>query len=202
MQYALLAGVLASVACGVIGTYIVVRRITYIAGGIAHCVLGGLGAAVYLQKVHGWTWLHPLFGAVAAALAAALIIGLAGPVLNPEKQQSGRGPLLIVMDASWASGRTWRDKTRLIEGLLDEAGRNGRPLAILRMTAPEPLVFQAVNDWKARLGGLEPLPWEANMEMTQQVIADLGAQRFETYWMSDGLSRDSRAPLLADLLER
>jgi zinc transport system permease protein len=75
MQYALLAGVLASVACGVIGTYIVVRRITYIAGGIAHCVLGGLGAAVYLQKVHGWTWLHPLFGAVAAALAAALIIG-------------------------------------------------------------------------------------------------------------------------------
>ncbi len=75
MQYTLLAGILASVACGVIGTYVVVRRITYIAGGIAHCVLGGMGAAMYLQKVCNWTWLHPLYGAVAASLGAALVIG-------------------------------------------------------------------------------------------------------------------------------
>lgn len=75
LQHALLAGVLASVACGVVGTYIVVRRISYIAGGIAHCVLGGIGAAVYLQKVCGCSWLHPLFGAIASALIAALIIG-------------------------------------------------------------------------------------------------------------------------------
>jgi len=76
MQYALLTGLLASVACGVIGSYIVVRKITYIAGGISHCVLGGMGAVQYLQKVHGWPWLNPLYGAVAAALAAALIIGI------------------------------------------------------------------------------------------------------------------------------
>ena len=76
LQYALLAGVLVSVAGGVVGAYVAVRRIGYIAGGIAHCVLAGLGAANYLNKVHGWTWLHPLHGAVAAALAAAVIIGL------------------------------------------------------------------------------------------------------------------------------
>jgi len=75
LQHALLAGLLASVACGVVGTYIVVRRISYIAGGIAHCVLGGLGAAVYLQKACGCAWLHPLYGAIASALLAALIIG-------------------------------------------------------------------------------------------------------------------------------
>jgi zinc transport system permease protein len=75
MQYALLTGVLASVACGVIGAYVVVRHITYIAGGIAHCVLGGIGAALYFQRACGCEWLHPLYGAVAAALAAALIIG-------------------------------------------------------------------------------------------------------------------------------
>jgi len=75
MQHALLGGILSSVACGIMGTYVVVRRITYIAGGIAHCVLGGMGAALYLQKVHGWTFFHPLHGAVAAALIAALIIG-------------------------------------------------------------------------------------------------------------------------------
>jgi len=75
MRNALVIGILVSVACGIIGTYVVVRRITYIAGGISHCVLGGLGAANYLRKVHGWDFLDPLYGAVAAALLAAFIIG-------------------------------------------------------------------------------------------------------------------------------
>lgn len=76
MQHALLTGVLASVACGVVGTYVVVRRITYLAGGIAHCVLGGMGAAMYFRKVHHQVWLSPLHGAIVAALAAAVIIAI------------------------------------------------------------------------------------------------------------------------------
>ncbi len=73
--YALLTGLLASVACGVIGTYVVTRRITYIAGSISHCVLGGLGLAQYLKVVHHLVFLEPLHGAVVAALLAALTIG-------------------------------------------------------------------------------------------------------------------------------
>jgi zinc transport system permease protein len=76
LQNALWASLLASVACGMIGSFVVVRNISYVAGGIAHCVLGGMGAALYLNKVHGLLWLHPLHGAVVAALLAALIIGL------------------------------------------------------------------------------------------------------------------------------
>jgi zinc transport system permease protein len=76
LQYALLTGLLVSVACGIIGTYVVTRRITYIAGSIAHTVLGGLGAARYCQTVYQWEWLHPLYGAVLAALASAVIIGV------------------------------------------------------------------------------------------------------------------------------
>lgn len=72
---AVLAALLLSVACGVVGTYVVVRRITYIAAGVAHCVLGGMGMARYLQQVYGWHWAHPIYGAVAAALLAAGIIG-------------------------------------------------------------------------------------------------------------------------------
>jgi zinc transport system permease protein len=75
MRNALLAGLLASIACGIVGSYVVTRRISYIAGGIAHCVLGGLGAVLYLQTVLGWTRLQPLHGAVAAALLAAAVIG-------------------------------------------------------------------------------------------------------------------------------
>jgi len=74
LRDALLAGLLASIACGVVGSYVSARRITYMAGGIAHSVLGGMGVARYLQVTAGWTWLHPLYGATIAALLAAAII--------------------------------------------------------------------------------------------------------------------------------
>ncbi|MGC8604502.1 MAG: metal ABC transporter permease [Desulfomonilaceae bacterium] len=76
LQNALLTGVLASVACGIIGTYVIVRRISYIADGIAHTVLGGMGAALFLNKVYHWPSVTPLYGALVAALIAAFIIGL------------------------------------------------------------------------------------------------------------------------------
>ncbi|MFP4055022.1 MAG: metal ABC transporter permease, partial [Phycisphaerae bacterium] len=76
LQRSVAAGAMAGVACGLVGSFVVVRRITYVAGGIAHCVLGGIGAAVYLRTVQGWDWLDPLYGALVAALAAAALIGL------------------------------------------------------------------------------------------------------------------------------
>ena len=96
MRYALLTGLLASVACGVVGSYVVARRISYLAGGIAHCVLGGMGAARYLQVVWGWSWLSPLYGAVAAALAAAVVIGLVS--LRTQQRED------TVIGALWAVG--------------------------------------------------------------------------------------------------
>ena len=93
---ALLAGLLASVACGVVGTYVVIRRITYLAGGIAHCVLGGIGAAVYLREVHGVAWATPLVGAVASALLAAMAIGLVSLRLKQRED--------TVISAMWAVG--------------------------------------------------------------------------------------------------
>ena len=76
LRYALTAGMLAGIAFGIIGSYVVVKRISYLAGAIAHCVLGGIGASIYLQQVHGMAWADPMLGALLAALAAALIIGL------------------------------------------------------------------------------------------------------------------------------
>jgi len=77
VRYALLMGLLASIATGVVGSYVVARRITYIAAAIAHCVLGGIGVAVYLQAAWNYSWCSPIFGGLAAALLAALIIGTA-----------------------------------------------------------------------------------------------------------------------------
>ena len=76
LRYALLAGILASISFGMMGTYVVVRRISYIAGAIGHCILGGIGAALYLQKTLGLSWMQPIYGSIASGLLAAMAIGL------------------------------------------------------------------------------------------------------------------------------
>jgi zinc transport system permease protein len=96
MQRAVLTGLLASVACGVVGSYVVARRITYIAGGIAHCVLGGIGAAYYLRQAFGVAWITPLAGAIVAALSAAIVIGVVS--------LKGRQREDTVIGALWAIG--------------------------------------------------------------------------------------------------
>ncbi|MGE4578141.1 MAG: metal ABC transporter permease [Desulfuromonadales bacterium] len=68
LQNALIGGLLASIACGIVGSFVVVKRIGYIAGGIAHAVLGGMGIAYYF----GYS---PIGGAIVAALLSAGIIG-------------------------------------------------------------------------------------------------------------------------------
>lgn len=67
--HALLAAILASVCCGIIGSYIVCRRIVFISGGITHASFGGIGLGFYLE-------IHPLLGAAAFAILTALCIEL------------------------------------------------------------------------------------------------------------------------------
>jgi zinc transport system permease protein len=67
LQTAVVTALLASIGCGVMGTYVVYKRIAFLAGGIAHSVLGGMGAAFYFG-------LDPRHGAL-PAVAAALLIG-------------------------------------------------------------------------------------------------------------------------------
>jgi zinc transport system permease protein len=69
LAHALLGGLLASIACGIVGSLVVVRRIGYMAGGIAHAVLGGMGIAYYLGK-------PPMAGALISALVAAFLVSI------------------------------------------------------------------------------------------------------------------------------
>lgn len=68
LQRALLAGILASIGCGLIGPWVLIRRMSHLAGGIAHAVLGGMGIAYFLGG-------SPMLGAAAAAFVVALLIG-------------------------------------------------------------------------------------------------------------------------------
>ena len=63
--HALLAAVLASISCGIIGTYVVSRRMVFIGGGISHASFGGIGIGYYFG-------FDPLIGAACFAVLAAL----------------------------------------------------------------------------------------------------------------------------------
>ncbi len=67
MRNALLAGWLASVMCGIIGTLVVVNRIVFISGGIAHAAYGGIGLAFFFGFSYLW-------GILGFALLVALIM--------------------------------------------------------------------------------------------------------------------------------
>ncbi|MDU8909991.1 DUF4159 domain-containing protein [Aestuariicoccus sp. MJ-SS9] len=133
---------------------------------------------------------------------AAVIIGLAGPVLNPEDDAdaAGTGPLLVVMDASWASATDWRAREVALDGLLTRAARESRPVALLRLTAPEAPQFQSADALRARLGGITPEAWQPG-DM-QDAVGLLPESGFDTYWMSDGLAREGREDLFSALEAR
>ncbi|WP_297770999.1 DUF4159 domain-containing protein [uncultured Roseovarius sp.] len=135
---------------------------------------------------------------------AAVIVGLAGPVLNPraDGEAASRLPLLIVTDASWANARDWNAQVAVMDGLLAEAGRAGRAAAIMELSDPEAPVFRAAETWRSGLPGLTPAPWAPTPETLEAAAEMLGEDGFETRWFSDGLAHDGRDALLEALEAR
>ncbi len=89
MRHALMAGVLVSIACGIIGVYIVINRIVFISGGIAHAAYGGIGLGYFLG-------INPVWGAIVFSLAAALGMGVV--------QRKTRQRADTIIGVMWAIG--------------------------------------------------------------------------------------------------
>ncbi|MFH1195079.1 MAG: metal ABC transporter permease [bacterium] len=89
MVNAIIASVLASIAFGIVGTYVVVKKIVFIAGGISHTAYGGIGLGYLLG-------ISPIFGAAGFSIAAAIFISIM------RRQKSQHEDTLIGM--MWAIG--------------------------------------------------------------------------------------------------
>lgn len=89
IQNAIAAGILASIACGLIGPFVVSKRMVFISDGLSHSAFGGLGIAY-------WAGVNPLYGAIGFVLITAVIIGLF------EERSLYRNDLLIGI--LWAVG--------------------------------------------------------------------------------------------------
>ncbi|MBP9490672.1 MAG: metal ABC transporter permease [Aliarcobacter sp.] len=89
IQNALIAGVLISIAAGIIGSLVVVNKITFLTGGIAHSSYGGIGLAIYLG-------IPVLFGATVFAVITAILIAII--------TLKNRTRIDAIIGMMWASG--------------------------------------------------------------------------------------------------
>ncbi|MFS4439357.1 DUF4159 domain-containing protein [Paracoccaceae bacterium GXU_MW_L88] len=134
------------------------------------------------------------------AIAALVIVALAGPVLRPTTP--GQGRLLVLYDGGWASAPDWPDRRAFLRDSLRDAARSGRPVALVSLAEPVtgPLNFTTADEAIGRLAATRPAPWAPDPRGLAEVVAE--GEDFETLWLSDGLARDGDAALAEALAAR
>ncbi len=133
-----------------------------------------------------------------ALAIAAVIVGFAGPVLNPVASARLSAPLLVVMDAGWADARDWPTAQRTALDAVAEAGRMGQPVAVIRLTdAPSTPVFQSAEAWAGQVAAMVPSALNpADFAAWAAVLPQTG---FDSLWIADGLDHPDRTLLLTAL---
>jgi hypothetical protein len=141
-------------------------------------------------------------------LAAALILAVARPLLNPQAELPGKGPLLLVIDDGWASAPGWTTRIVHAERLIQRAERGGRLVALIG-TAPQPLDAPATRRGALRpeeartiLRAFRPKPWPTDRAAAAADIdkLQLGDNAYAV-WLSDGL-QDGGTDRLTERLRR
>jgi hypothetical protein len=125
------------------------------------------------------------------ALAAAVIIALAGPIYRPAAETApGTGPLLLVVENGWAAAPQWPTMMETANRIVGLAENANRPIALLA-TAEGPSQSLAPTDAARivnRLAALEPRPFEARRTAILPALAE--ANRVTPFggaaWLSDG----------------
>ena len=133
----------------------------------------------------------PWLLALRLLLATLLILALAGPVLNPEPELSGEGPLVLVVDDGWAAAPHWEQRLAALERFTARAQRQEREVILLG-TAPDPagsaLRRLSAADAARGVSSWLPKSWPADHDAA---LARLEGETFEDaeiIWLSDGIA--------------
>jgi hypothetical protein len=132
-------------------------------------------------------------------LAALVILGFAGPLLNAHSELQGKRALMLVVDDGWAAAPGWPDREHSMGEAVDEAERYKIPV-ILLTTAPSPdggpiaasgMLSAAEARQKIRV--LEPHPWATDRTAALAAVQHLDlkpeiAGHVAVVWLSDGLA--------------
>ena len=74
MQNALIVGLLSSISCGIIGTYIVNKKMVFISSSISHASFGGIGIGIYIISIFNLPIKDPLFFGIIFAIISGILI--------------------------------------------------------------------------------------------------------------------------------
>ena len=127
--------------------------------------------------------------ALRLAAAALLIVGLAGPIRDPSEPLPGSGPVLLIVDNSWAAAADWPVRLQAATAILDRAEREGRAAALLATASIAPDTPSApgsvlpASTIRTQLGALRPMPWPADH---RPPVLPAGA----VFYLSDGLAQE------------
>ncbi len=141
-------------------------------------------------------------------LATLIILALAHPLLNPGARLAGGGPLLLVVDDGWAAAGNWPARKAMMDELLDQAERVGRPVMVLGTAAPasgaplRPSKLLRAAEARNLVQALEPKPWPVDRARALAAIDEVDLPgSAHVVWLSDGLE-DGAVPELAERLQR
>ena len=137
------------------------------------------------------------------AIAGLAIIGLAGPILNAPPPPAGAGPLLILVDDSWAAAPGWRLRRDTIESAAEQAMRAERETFLVATTgaderAPAPMTGEELRDAARALQPAPLLPDYARTRLRVEALAG-SVRDADILWLSDGLAHAGTAELAAAL---
>ncbi|MEM9617752.1 MAG: DUF4159 domain-containing protein [Pseudomonadota bacterium] len=141
-------------------------------------------------------------------LAAFVILGLAGPILNAPPPAPGAGPIMLVIDDTWAAAAHWRVRRDLMETTAAEAAQNDREIFIVT-TAPQRVPPEIApitgEEMRGVAANLAPAPLAADRASAiERLVAfqeTLPGADLEVRWLSDGVTSAADAKFLEALRE-
>ena len=142
------------------------------------------------------------------AAAALVIVALAEPVLNPNRETAltGSGPVVLVVDNGWPVAPHWSQRTFMMERLIAEAESQSRPVMIVptaNATKSVNLRIEAPSTARSTAAAVQPQPFAPDRPAIAKAIASAlgGASGASVVWLADGIDHDDETRAFADRLK-
>jgi Domain of unknown function (DUF4159)/Aerotolerance regulator N-terminal len=129
-------------------------------------------------------------------LASLVILALVGPVLNPEPELSGDGPLVLVVDDGWAAAPGWAERTEMLARFAGRAQRQNREVILLG-TAADPVTPKlqrlSAADAVRTVASWQPKPWPVDRTAALEQLKREPLDGADLVWLTDGVAGDRAA---------
>jgi hypothetical protein len=151
----------------------------------------------------------PWLLALRLALALAVILGSAHPLVNAEPGLDADGPVVVIVDDGWAAAANWPARRALLSAIVQRAERQERTVALVTTAPaeagggpPAPQILRPV-DARAVVEALKPKPWPTDRKAAVgRLTGPAGlalAKSGQVTWLTDGLDAGEMEALLPDL---